>query len=602
MLGDEYFREITHVSLFVDIAKGMAYANPLNVGSADLVLEKLAGQSGIKTLQMGGQQATDHGLEHVGRMSGLEELILFPARKVTDAGVAHLRGLKHLKRILIDQSHMTDEGLQTLAELPELEHLKLYRHSFSDAGLAHLKRATKLKTLLIGSGTSGVTDAGLASLQGLTDLEELDVSGSMVTDAGLDGLRGLTKLKDVGVNGTSVTKEGLKHFRDRVAPYPCFTIRAGRAGRCRLYSRCSHSTLTTLSARPLSPRTMLSLPFAAIFSRTSSSRSRMRVGLSASSFAVLAWLRMAAVSSRRAIRLASAAFLASVTLFIRSFISPGRITSRMPTEAIWRPSSPARRRTFSSISLATASLSVRTTSSSASTDRGPQDKLRVAVQRLPHVVRLTERLASIDDLVGHHSVQPQSDLVGRHDLLTADIDHRLPQVDLHHLGVRRALPECVLARRQRLGVSAVDEQHADAVALDRADIQNAVRQWRTDDHLELFVAEADRPDVDDFHADLLLSRPVGKLTRRQDVAESVLDPDERTALVVLQIQDDRVALERPDLTIRSSCSWTSHGSRCETTSTRSLRSGSRNQYAPAVSRPWNSPSRNSRPISYVRIL
>ena len=56
----------------------------------------------------------------------------------------------------------------------------------------------------------------------------------------------------------------------------------------------------------------------------------MSVGLSASSLAVLAWLRMAAVSSRRVIRLASAAFLASVTLFIRSFMSPGRIMSRMP--------------------------------------------------------------------------------------------------------------------------------------------------------------------------------------------------------------------------------------------------------------------------------
>jgi hypothetical protein len=48
-----------------------------------------------------------------------------------------------------------------------------------------------------------------------------------------------------------------------------------------------------------------------------------------SSLAVLAWLRMAAVSSQRAISLASAAFLvASVTLFIRSFMLPGRMVRR----------------------------------------------------------------------------------------------------------------------------------------------------------------------------------------------------------------------------------------------------------------------------------
>ena len=49
-----------------------------------------------------------------------------------------------------------------------------------------------------------------------------------------------------------------------------------------------HRRLTTLSAKPLSPRMMLSLPFEAIFSKTSNSRSRMRVGLSASRLAVLA--------------------------------------------------------------------------------------------------------------------------------------------------------------------------------------------------------------------------------------------------------------------------------------------------------------------------
>jgi hypothetical protein len=37
---------------------------------------------------------------------------------------------------------------------------------------------------------------------------------------------------------------------------------------------------------------------------------------------------MAAVSSRRTMRLASAAVLASVTLFIRAAISPGKIGAR----------------------------------------------------------------------------------------------------------------------------------------------------------------------------------------------------------------------------------------------------------------------------------
>ena len=49
-----------------------------------------------------------------------------------------------------------------------------------------------------------------------------------------------------------------------------------------------YNRLTTRSARPFSPSTTLSLPLVATFSRTSSSRSRISVGLSASTFAVLA--------------------------------------------------------------------------------------------------------------------------------------------------------------------------------------------------------------------------------------------------------------------------------------------------------------------------
>ena len=76
----------------------------------------------------------------------------------------------------------------------------------------------------------------------------------------------------------------------------------------------THSKLTTRSASPFSPNTMFILPAEAIFSSTSNSRRRISVGLSASNFAVFAWLRIAAVSSRREIKLASAAFLASVAL------------------------------------------------------------------------------------------------------------------------------------------------------------------------------------------------------------------------------------------------------------------------------------------------
>ena len=164
----------------------------------------------------------------------------------------------------------------------------------------------------------------------------------------------------------------------------------------------------------------------------------------ASSLAVLAWLRMAAVSSRRTIRLASAAFLASVTLFIRSFISPGRMMSRMPTEidlqtqltgAADERSLPARS--------ATASLSVRNASSS----RVPTTARRASCASRYSACRASsdhaDGLPGVDDAVGHHGVQAQRDLVGRHDVLAGDVEHRLAQVDLDDLDLGHVLPEGV---------------------------------------------------------------------------------------------------------------------------------------------------------------
>jgi len=61
-LGDEYFQSIAHVSLYVDIKKGSADSTWVNMGPADDALRKLATQTTVRTLQIGGQQVTDENL------------------------------------------------------------------------------------------------------------------------------------------------------------------------------------------------------------------------------------------------------------------------------------------------------------------------------------------------------------------------------------------------------------------------------------------------------------------------------------------------------------------------------------------------------------
>ena len=103
--------------------------------------------------------------------------------KVTDAGLEHFKGLRHLQSLELGNTTITDAGLEHLKSLTQLENLDLRGTKITDAGLEHLKGMTNLQSLYL-SGTN-VTDVGLEHLAGLTQLYDLDLGRTGVTHAGL---------------------------------------------------------------------------------------------------------------------------------------------------------------------------------------------------------------------------------------------------------------------------------------------------------------------------------------------------------------------------------------------------------------------------------
>jgi hypothetical protein len=134
------------------------------------------------------------------------------------------------------------------------------------------------------------------------------------------------------------------------------------------------TSFTTRPASPPSPTATDRRPFSATFSSASISRRRISIGFCSSRRAVFACEGMAAVSSRRVMSAASAAFCASMTLFMSSFMSPGSTTSRMPSETTSGPIPATRERSAPSRSRATASFSP----SSASSVRAPTTARRAS--------------------------------------------------------------------------------------------------------------------------------------------------------------------------------------------------------------------------------
>jgi hypothetical protein len=106
---------------------------------------------------------------------------------------------------------VTDAELEHLEGLTNLQTLNLLITQTTDAGLEHLTGLTKLQMLNL-AGTK-ITDAGLVHLKGLNNLTNLSLTVTKVTDAGLVHLKGLTKLEMLDLDATKVTDAGVKELQ-----------------------------------------------------------------------------------------------------------------------------------------------------------------------------------------------------------------------------------------------------------------------------------------------------------------------------------------------------------------------------------------------------
>ena len=116
----------------------------------------------------------------------------------------------------------TDAVIAHVSHLTQLEQVSVFEPSLTDAKLARLQGLTKLTNLWLG-GTQ-VTDAGLANLEGLTNLNVLAIRDAQVSDAGLKHLKRLTKLNNLYLSGTRVTDRGLEDLNG----LPLWTLDLGR--------------------------------------------------------------------------------------------------------------------------------------------------------------------------------------------------------------------------------------------------------------------------------------------------------------------------------------------------------------------------------------
>jgi HlyD family secretion protein len=118
---------------------------------------------------------------------------------------------KPVKSVFLGGWSVNDADLEHLQGLGQLESLNLANANVTDAGLERLKGATQLQSLNL--TFTKVTDAGVEHIKGLTNLQSLSLHGIGVTDAGVERLKTLTNLRELSLYNTAITDAGLEHLK-----------------------------------------------------------------------------------------------------------------------------------------------------------------------------------------------------------------------------------------------------------------------------------------------------------------------------------------------------------------------------------------------------
>ena len=198
LLGDNFFSDVDSVNLNDPLRSAAALAGPI---------EEL---EDIKRLDLSGAKLTDDDLDHLKGLAQLQTLWL-AGNKISDAGLAKLGVLSQIKKLGLKGTKITDDGLVHLSRFSHLELLDLDDTAVTDVGLKHLRGFIKLQYL--GLERTRITDAGVTQLQDLTNLQSLSLNGTRISNVALATLEGHVHLQNLYLRDTATSDAGIEHLR-----------------------------------------------------------------------------------------------------------------------------------------------------------------------------------------------------------------------------------------------------------------------------------------------------------------------------------------------------------------------------------------------------
>lgn len=182
---------------------------------SDELLGRMQEVPGPLVVSLAGSRVSDTGLRRLLRLN-IVGINLELCSRVTDAGMETLRQFQQLRVLVLTGTSITHTGLRHLAANANLLAFDLELcDGITDDACEPLGEMKQLRSLVLkksGFERHRITDTGLQRLQGLSNLEVLNLYGNQVTDAGLTHLQPLNKLRELNLSLLAITDKGLKHL------------------------------------------------------------------------------------------------------------------------------------------------------------------------------------------------------------------------------------------------------------------------------------------------------------------------------------------------------------------------------------------------------
>jgi len=182
----------------------------------DADLARIGALGHLRSLNLAHTKITDVGMQYLKGLTGVQDLNLYYAEYITEDGIAALQNWTSIERLNLRGTKVTSKVFEHLAHLTSLRSLDLAYTQIDDEDFEQLAALTHLEELAIGGNR--LTGAALPLLKLLPSLRALDVGGIQRVDSGLWGLAltdgnlqqigALTQLRSLSLSGANLNDVG----------------------------------------------------------------------------------------------------------------------------------------------------------------------------------------------------------------------------------------------------------------------------------------------------------------------------------------------------------------------------------------------------------